>query len=87
MTTKDEALQMALEALTCNDDDDGDDRGHRCGQCDYYVDRDGPVLAAIRAALAQIDDQEPVAWQRRLVEIHDALSYELGDTVHGEPPC
>ena len=53
MTTKDEALQMALEALTCNDDDDGDDRGHRCGQCDDYVDRNGHVRAAIREALAQ----------------------------------
>ena len=31
-------------------------------------------------ALAQKDEQEPVAWKRRLVEIHDALSYELGDT-------
>ena len=38
MTTKDEALQMAmaLEALNCIDDDDGDDRGHRCWQCDDY---------------------------------------------------
>ena len=31
MTTKDEALQMAPEALTCNVDDDEDDSGHRCG--------------------------------------------------------
>lgn len=29
---------------------------------------------------AQKDGQEPAAWKRRLVEIHDALSYELGDT-------
>ena len=78
MTTKDEALQMALEALTCSDDA-GDDRGHRCGQCDDYVDR-GNVRAAIREALAQKDEPEPAAWKRRLVEIHDALSYELGDT-------
>ena len=79
MTTKDEALQMALEALTCTEDD-GDDRGHRCGQCADYVDS-GNVRAAIREALAQKDAQEPVAWKRRLVEIHDALSYELGDTA------
>ena len=26
------------------------------------------------------DTNNPVAWKRRLVEIHDALSYELGDT-------
>ena len=79
MTTKDEALQMALEALTCNDDD-GDDSSHRCWQCDDYLDRNGHVRAAICRALAQKDEQEPVAWKRRLVEIHDALSYELGDT-------
>ena len=54
MTTKDEALKQALEALTCIDDD-GDDRGHRCGQCDDYVDRNGHVRAAIREALAQKD--------------------------------
>ena len=45
MTTKD-------EALTCIDDD-GDDRGHRCGQCDDYVDRNGHVRAAIREACAK----------------------------------
>ena len=61
MTTKDEALQMALEALTCIDDG-GYDRGHRCGQCDDYVDRNSHVRAACRAALAQKDEQEPVAW-------------------------
>ena len=60
MTTKDEALQMALEALTCIDDG-GYDRGHRCGQCDDYVDRNGHVRAAIRAALAQKDEQESAA--------------------------
>ena len=68
MTTKDEALKQALEALVA-------------------VDTDTPylstVLGAIEAcseALAQKDEQEPVAWKRRLVEIHDALSDELGDT-------
>ena len=38
------------------------------------------MTAHKHAALAQKDEQEPVAWQRRLVEIHDALSHELGDT-------
>ena len=55
MTTKDEALQMALDALTCVDDG-GYDPGHRCGHCDDYVDRNGHVRAAIRAALAQKDE-------------------------------
>ena len=67
MTTKDEALRMALEALE-------------------QIQSAMPFPSAInaikmcRAALAQKDEQEPVAWKRRLVEIHDALSYELGDT-------
>ena len=45
------AAQQALEALTCTGE--GDDPGHRCGYCDDYVDRNGPVRAALRAALAE----------------------------------
>ena len=38
--------------------------------------------AALMLQYAQdaMETAEPVAWKKRLVEIHDALSYELGDT-------
>ena len=67
MTTKDEALQMALEALEQNSIGDA-------------VPSAINAIKMCREALAQKDEKEPVAWKRRLVEIHDALSYELGDT-------
>lgn len=57
-----QAAQMALEALTCTGEDD--DPGHRCGHCDDYVDRNGHVRSALRAAISQAqggtDDSEPV---------------------------
>jgi len=53
------AAQQALEALTCTGE--GDDPGHRCGYCDDYVDRNGPVRAALRAALA--DQPQTTHWQ------------------------
>jgi hypothetical protein len=46
-------LQQALDALTCNGEDD--DPGHRCAHCDDYVDRNGPLRAALRYRLAQCD--------------------------------
>ena len=73
MTTKDEALKQALEALE-----------EAMKVIELVMPIEGDVTrearAAIRAALAQKDEQEPVAWKLRLVEVHDALSYELGDT-------
>lgn len=57
MTTLREAAQMALDALTCTGEHD--DPGHRCGYCDDYVDRNGLVRAALRAAL----EEQPVAWR------------------------
>ena len=71
MTTKDEALQMALEAP------EEIHPGNMTPMAEKTLDT---TIAALRRALAQKDDLEPVAWKRRLVEIHDALSYELGDT-------
>ena len=71
MTTKDEALQMALVAL------EEIHPGNMTPMAEKALDT---AIAALREALAQKDEQEPVAWKRRLVEIHDALSYELGDT-------
>lgn len=54
-------LQQALDALSCTNEND--DPGHRCGHCDDYVDRNGIVRAALRAALsAPQPAQEPVAW-------------------------
>ena len=57
MTDLRKAAKQALEALTCTGEDD--DLGHRCGHCDDYVDRNGLVRAALRAALEQ--QAEPVA--------------------------
>ena len=57
-----DAAQAALEALECGDEETNP--GHRCGHCDDYVDRNGLVRAALRAALAE-PAPEPVAWQRR----------------------
>ena len=70
MTTKDEALKMALQSLEYYERNEL-----------HWDASDKIAIAACREALAQKDEQEqPVAWKRRLVEIHDALSYELGDT-------
>ena len=67
MNTKDEALRLALEWIEA--------------QPEPRMIGAAKVVQSLRAALAQKDEQEqPVAWKRRLVEIHDALSYELGDT-------
>ena len=79
MNTKDEALKQALDALgrVAGDDLQRWKKVADPGSIAWHVLR---AIAACRAALAQKDDQAPVAWQRRLVEIHDALSYELGDT-------
>ena len=42
-------LRQALDALTCSGEDD--DPGHRCSHCDDYVDRNGPLRAALRERL------------------------------------
>lgn len=55
-----EVMRKALEALTCSGEPD--DPGHRCGHCDDYVDRNGPVRAALRAELERLETVEPVAW-------------------------
>ena len=54
MTTKDEALKMALEAL---ENLDGIDTETECVTIDVATE-----IIACRAALAQKDEQEPVAW-------------------------
>ena len=54
MTTKDEALKQALEALETLD---GLDTETECVTIDV-----GAEITALRAALAQKDEQEPVAW-------------------------
>ena len=66
MNTKDEALRLALEWIEA--------------QPEPRMIGAAKVVQSLREALAQKDEWEPVAWKRRLVEIHDALSYELGDT-------
>ena len=84
MTTKDKALKQALDALEYSKsyldelaDVHGTSKKAKPGSTSWNVNR---AIIACREALAQKDEQEPVAWKRRLVEIHDALSYELGDT-------
>ena len=49
-------MKQALEALTCSDEHD--DLGHRCSHCDDYVDQNGPVRAALRAAIAEASKQD-----------------------------
>ena len=49
MTDLRKAAEMALYALTCSDEND--DPGHRCSHCEDYVDRNGSVRDALRAAL------------------------------------
>lgn len=51
MTDLRKAAELALYALTCSDEND--DPGHRCLRCDDYVDRNGSVRDALRAALEQ----------------------------------
>ena len=66
MTTKDKALKMALEALEFSKsyldelaDVHGTSKKAKPGSTSWNVDR---AIAACRAALAQKDEQEPVAW-------------------------
>jgi hypothetical protein len=68
-----EAMKQALEALSCSNEYENDS-GHRCSHCDDYVDRNGLVRAALRAAIAEASmqrltdvqqemEKEPVAWE------------------------
>ena len=66
MTTKDEALQMALDALEFSKsylddlaDVHGTSKKAKPGSTSWHVDR---AIAACREAMAQKDEQEPVAW-------------------------
>lgn len=66
MTTKDEALKMALDALEFSKsylddlaDVHGTSKKAKPGSTSWHVDR---AITACRAALAQKDDMEPVAW-------------------------
>ena len=85
MTTKDEALKLSMEALELSQSYldhlsyviGFEKKNQKPASTSWYVQR---AITACREALAQKDEWEPVAWKRRLVEIHDALSYELGDT-------
>jgi hypothetical protein len=69
------AAQQALEALeNCTSE-----HGHRCNRCDSEVDEGGRVVTALRAALAQ-QEQEPVAYTgdvaRRMREAE--MTFHLG---------
>lgn len=57
-----EAARAALDALSC-DTESLDDPGHRCSHCDDYVDRNGPVRKALRAAIEAAEKAEPVAYR------------------------
>ena len=66
MTTKDEALKQALEALEFSKsyldelaDVHGTSKKAKPGSTSWHVDR---AIATCREALAQNDEQEPVAW-------------------------
>jgi hypothetical protein len=81
------AAQQALEALTnC-----GSEYGHRCTRCDSEIDEGGKVATALRAALAQ-EEQEPVAWlktmysgTRPMLEV-DHLRKDTSTPVFTHPP-
>ena len=60
MTTKDEALKQALDALeTCTPGDYSTGHIMNPWYDEWGVEK---AIAACRAALAQKDEQEPVAW-------------------------
>lgn len=68
MTTKDEALKMALNALEFSKsylddlaDVHGTSKKAKPGSTSWHVDR---AITACRAALEQKDEQEPVAWMQ-----------------------
>lgn len=67
MTTKDEVLRMALEALEFSKsyldtlaDVNGTSKIAKPGSTSWYIDR---AITACRAALAQKDEQEPALWK------------------------
>lgn len=61
-----EAARAALDALTCSDEDDGP--GHRCSHCDDYVDRNGPVRTALRAAIEAAEGAQPEPARQPMTE-------------------
>lgn len=94
MTTKDEALKMALNALEFSKsylddlaDVHGTSKKAKPGSTAWNVDR---AIAACREALAQKDEQEPVAvyvgesWSGSVVRLYDDLPLET--PLYTAPP-
>jgi len=78
-----EAMKQALEALTCSDEHD--DPGHRCSHCDDYVDRNGPVRAALRAAITEAAMQQLTDVQQAIeTAVADQAIYGMGITLGGK---
>jgi hypothetical protein len=80
-----EVMRGALWALTCTGEED--DPGHRCGCCDDYVDRNGHVRAALRAAIEQaLTPGEPVAWAMKRKDglLLDIITPEEHESYEGE---
>jgi hypothetical protein len=74
-----EVVEQALEALSCSGEPD--DPGHRCGACDDYVDRNGVVRSALRAALEQ---RQEISWQPSSPYNPQRIGWELERTALGD---
>ena len=83
MTTKDEALKMALNALEFSKsylddlaDVHGTSKKAKPGSTSWHVDR---AITACRAALAQKDEHDPVAWMLEWTFNGEELGQRLYD--------
>ena len=91
MTTKDEALKQALEALEYSKsylddlaDVHGTSKKAKPGRTAWKVDR---AIADCREALAQNDEQEPVAWMLECPTMSGDTGWRLSWSKSGAEVC
>lgn len=91
MTTKDEALKMALNALEFSKsylddlaDVHGTSKKAKPGSTSWHVDR---AITACREALAQKDEPEPVAWMLECPTQTGGTTWHLSWSRSGAGVC